>query len=198
MKNKKGNKLMNLEVNSLLNEYFYKFKKYIAYELTQNEWPYYEVNDIENENLKVRPEYVDLCTRMAQKIWKKCNFSNELIVIYEDKYNYNHKKEKEFIESCLESPKCLIYNFDWNDDGYIYNGTRYIWNTNKINSERLFKKIIISDIGENTELDCAVYIIDNKTKNVFFLYDDRGLDIYSDDEKFIKRMQSYSELYKLV
>lgn len=117
-----------------------------------------------------------------------------MIVLYEDKYSCHHKKEKEFIENCLEPLKCLVCHFEWNDDGERYNGTRYIWNTDRINSELLFRKIILSDINEDTELDCAVYIIDNQTKNVFFLYDDRGVDVYSNDENFIQRMKSYSNL----
>jgi hypothetical protein len=118
-----------------------------------------------------------------------------LIVLYEDKYSCHHKKEKEFIENWIGSLKCIIYQFEWNDEGEKYNGTRYIWDTDRIDSERLFRKIILSDIGEGTELDCSVYIIDNKTKNVFFLYDDRGVDVYSDDENFIQRMKSYNDLH---
>ena len=77
------------------------------------------------------------------------------------------------------------------DEGEKFKATRYIWVTNKIDSKSLFRKIIFSDIGEDTVLDGAVYIIDNKTKNVFFLYDDRGVDIYSNDEKFIYKMKNY-------
>ena len=185
---------MNLHINSLINQYCNKIKKCVSFELLPNESPYYDVNDIENEKLQFRPEYVDLCAESAQKIWKRCNFSNELIVLYEDKYSCHHKKEKEFIENCLEPVKCLVCHFEWNDDGEIYNGTRYIWNTDRINSERLFRKIILSDISEDTEMDCAVYIIDNQTKNLFFLYDDRGVDVYSNNENFIQRMKSYSNL----
>lgn len=83
----------------------------------------------------------------------------------------------------------IQYQFEWNDDGEKYIGIRYIWRTDKINTNELFRKIIISDIGENTELDSAVYIIDNKTKNVFFLYDDRGVDIYFDNKEFINKIK---------
>lgn len=45
-------------------------------------------------------------------------------------------------------------------------------------------------MGDDTELDCAVYIIDKRTGNVFFLYDDRGVDVFSDDSRFIEKMES--------
>lgn len=60
---------------------------------------------------------------------------------------------------------------------------------NRINIEKLFRKIIISDIGDNTELDCAVYIIDKETDNVFFLYDDRGIHVFSNNCKLIERLK---------
>ncbi|OOM14583.1 DUF3885 domain-containing protein [Clostridium saccharobutylicum] len=185
---------MSLHINSLINQYCNKAKKCVSFELLSGESPYYNVNYLENEKLQLRQEYIDSCLKSAQTIWKRCNFSSELIVLYEDKYSCSHKKEKEFIEKCLESLKCLVFHFQWNDDGEKFNGTRYIWNTDRINIKRLFRKIILSDIGECTELDCAVYIIDNQTKNVFFLYDDRGVDVYSDNENFIQRMKSYNDL----
>ncbi|WP_195237341.1 DUF3885 domain-containing protein [Romboutsia sp. 1001285H_161024_C4] len=182
---------MDLYVNSLTNKQLNKNKICISFDLEVNESPYYEMAYSENEELNFRPEYVDLCAKSAQNIWDKCNFSNDLIVLFEDKYNTYHKGEKEFIENCLNSPTCFVYSFEWNDEGEKFKATRYIWVTNKIDSKSLFRKIILSDIGEDTVLDGAVYIIDNKTKNVFFLYDDRGVDIYSNDEKFIYKMKNY-------
>lgn len=170
---------MNLYINSLFNEYCYKTKTRTSFELAPNESPYYDIDDLENEELECRSEYIDLCVKIAQNIWDKCNFSNELIVLYEDKYSCHEKNEKEFVENTLQPLDCTEYHFKWHDDEETYEGIRYIWKTDKINTKELFKEIILSDIGGNTELDCAVYIIDNQTKNVFFLYDDRGIDIYN-------------------
>ncbi len=180
---------MNLYINQLTNQYCFKTKKCVSFEIMPDESPYYDVDDMKNEELQSRHEYVDSCVNAACEIWKNCNFSNELIVLYEDKYNQHHKGEKEFIQSCTESPDCIALPFEWSDEGEIYHGTRYIWETNKINSDKLFRKIILSDIGEDTELDCAVYIIDKQTENVFFLYDDRGVDVFYDDDGFIEKMK---------
>ncbi|MCY6960550.1 DUF3885 domain-containing protein [Clostridium brassicae] len=177
---------MNLYINNLFNEYCYATKDCISFELAPNQSPYY---DVESEDLKYREEYVDLCIENACKIWEKCKFSKELIVLYEDKFGCHEKNEKEFVENTLQLLNCIKYPFKWRDDEETYKGIRYIWQTNKININELFKKIILSDIGEDTQLDCAIYIIDNQTKNVFFLYDDRGVDVYSNDKKFINKIK---------
>lgn len=178
---------MNLHINNLFNQYCYKNKNLISHDLLSNQFPYYSISDTENSDLQYRKEYVDLCTKKAISIWNKYKFSNELIVLYEDKYSCHNKNEKEFVESTLMPLNYTEYKFKWNDDEELYEGTRYIWKTDKINIEDLFRKIILSDLGEDTELDCAVYIIDNKNENVFFLYDDRGIDIYLNDKDFVSQ-----------
>ncbi|WP_430840144.1 DUF3885 domain-containing protein [Clostridium nigeriense] len=180
---------LNLYINSLFNEYCNLTKTCISFEIAPNQYPYYDVDNIEDKDLKYREEYVDICVEDTYEIWEQCEFSNDLIVLYEDKYSSHKKNEKEFVESTLQSLDFRMYSFKWKNDGEAYNGVRYIWRTNKINVKELFRKIILSDIGENTELDCAVYIIDNKTKNVFFLYDDRGVYIYSDNKKIINKIK---------
>lgn len=181
---------MNLYINKLTNQYCLEIKERVSFEITPNESPYYDIDDMENEELVCRPEYVDACTEAVCEIWKNCEFSEELIVLYEDKYNHHHKGEKEFIESCMKSLDCIAFPFEWSDEGETYKGKRYIWETTEINSNKLFRKIILSDMGDDTELDCAVYIIDKRTGNVFFLYDDRGVDVFSDDSRFIEKMES--------
>lgn len=180
---------LDLYISSLFNKYCSLTKTCISFELAPNQYPYYDVDNIEDGDLKYREEYVEICIEDAYEIWKQCEFSNDLIVFYEDKYSCHKKNEKEFVESTLQSLDFREYSFKWKDDDEIYNGVRYIWRTNKINVKELFRKIILSDIVENTELDCSVYIIDNKTKNVFFLYDDRGVDVYSDNKKFIDKIE---------
>ena len=180
---------MNFYFDKLTVDYCLQSKDYIAFEILTYENSYYDVEDIESEELIYRDEYVDSCIDCACKVWSSCNFSDNLAVIYEDKYNESKKGENEFVEMCLESTECTTFPFEWIDDEEKYYGTRYIWETNRINIEKLFRKIIISDIGDNTELDCAVYIIDKETDNVFFLYDDRGIHVFSNDCTFMEKLK---------
>ncbi|MHB9945396.1 hypothetical protein CF095_08330 [Clostridium botulinum] len=179
---------MNLYLNKLTVGYCFESKECISFEILPYESPYYDVEDIENEELCYREEFVDSCVSYACEVWNSCNFSDKLVVIYEDKYNESKKRENEFVEKCLDYFEGTIFPFKWIDDDETYYGTRYIWKANKINIEKLFRKIIISDIGDDTELDCAVYIVDKETDNIFFLYDDRGIHVFSNDCTFIEEI----------
>ena len=177
--------------NHLINQYCNDMKKRFSFDIEGCGSPYYEVEDMDEEELEYRLDYVETCFEIVKKVWSKCNFSNDLTVIYEDKYNSSNKGEKAFIERCCGVPAFNIYLFTWNDEDEKYIGKRYMWTTNKLDIACLFKKIILSDIGEDTELDCAVYIIDNDSENVFFLNDDRGIDVYSNDEAYIFQLKEY-------
>ena len=131
-----------------------------------------------DNSLNTRKEYIDACSQLAINLYMQQHFTNNLAVIYEDKYNCAVKNEKDFIELCLTSVESQSYPFHWMDEEETYYGIRYIWKANRIDIETLFRKIITSDLGDNTELDCSVYIIDLETGTVFFLYDDRGMDIF--------------------
>lgn len=173
---------MKFDMDELMNRYFKKTKKCTSLELESNGWPYVNCDGA----LKVRSEYVTLCLQSAQEIWNRCNLSKELIVVYEDKYSCHQKGEKAFVENCLKPEAHFMHHFKWQDEGENYNGTRYIWHTTYLDYVRLFTKIILSDLGEETELDCAVYIIDKQSENIFFLYDDRGIDLYFSNDDFIE------------
>lgn len=125
-----------------------------------------------------RKEYIGACSQLAINLYMQQHFTNNLAVVYEDKYNCAVKNEKDLIELCLTSVESQSYSFHWMDEEESYYGIRHIWKARRIDIETLFRKIITSDLGDNTELDCSVYIIDLETGTVFFLYDDRGIDIY--------------------
>lgn len=165
-------------MNELMNSYLKKTKQCVALELVCDDGPYVE----DEGDLKVRAEYVAFCLQEAEAIWHKCHFSRELIVVYEDRYSDHNKGEKAFIESCLKPEAYFTESFKWQDEDESYKGIRYIWQTKDLAYKCLFKKIIESDLGEDTALDCAVYIIDQHNENVFFLYDDRGIDLYSSND----------------
>lgn len=179
---------MNFYLNKLTVDYCFESKDCMSFEILPSESPYYNIKDMENEELIYRDKYIDLCLDYACKVWNACEFSNNLVVIYEDKYNNSKKGENEFVKNCLEANKSDVFKFEWTDEEEKYFGTRYIFETNKINIKKLFRKILISDMGDNTNLDCAVYIIDKETDNVFFLYDDRGIHVFSNDFEFIKKL----------
>ena len=62
---------------------------------------------------------------------------------------------------------------------------RYVYKVEKVNIKKLFKEIILSDIGGKLDLVSSIYIIDIDRKHIFYLYDDRGLFIYALEEKYL-------------
>lgn len=62
---------------------------------------------------------------------------------------------------------------------------RYVYKVGKVNVKRLFKEIILSDIGGKLDLVSSIYIIDIDRKHILYLYDDRGLIIYALEEKYL-------------
>lgn len=187
---------MNLYTNDLMHRYFYQIKQRVSFYFP-DENPYYECDDIENDPLIYRPDFVDLRVEQASKLWLSCDFSNECIVVYEDKYNKSHKKEQSLVQRCIEASNCSVFPFIWQDDSETFSGTRFIFQASKIDHTALFRNIILSDIGDDTELDCAVSIIDDKTKNIFFLYDDRGVDVFTNNENFIRKLKSMAFIQAL-
>ena len=55
-----------------------------------------------------------------------------------------------------------------------------MWKTNQIDMKKLSREIILSDIGGKLSLAESVFVVDNKSKAVFFLYDDRGILFYTE------------------
>lgn len=92
---------MNLQINNLFNQYCCKTKHLISYDLLPDNSPYYSTSDTENSQVQYREDYVNLCKEKSISIWNKYKFSNDLTVVYEDKYSCHSKNEKEFVESIL-------------------------------------------------------------------------------------------------
>lgn len=144
-----------------------------------------ENEEVEDVTLQYREDYVEQCTKDSIFMWKKMNFSNDLTVICESKYSFYKKNEDKIVENMLQVSSFYLYQYPWfcEEDREQYTLSRYIWKTNQIDVESLFREIILSDIGGKTELCSSVFIIDNKIEEVFILHDDRGGDLYYGEQQ---------------
>lgn len=68
---------MNFYFDKLTVDYCFESKDYISFEILLYENPYYDVEDIENEESIYREEYVDSCIDCAFKVWSNCKFSDK-------------------------------------------------------------------------------------------------------------------------
>ncbi len=132
-----------------------------------------------DEKQRLRTKYVTCCTQTTLDGYNARNFGNNLTVVFEDKYGDAKEGETEFIADCLSCQYYTSMPFFWHYDNEKNHGKRHIWRADSLDAQRLFKKIILSELGQETKLSCAVYIIENDKEEVFFPYDDRGFAYFT-------------------
>lgn len=155
-----------------------KYKNMLHINLSEK-YPYLEDNSL-NE------DYVKECTEKAMEVYKIMEFSNNLLIVYDDIYGNHGLKEREFIESILENTTQYDnYKLKWkypdDEDTYICN--RYIYQVDEIDIKNLFREIVLSDIGGKLDLVSSIFIMDIDNGYIFHLYDDRGLILYAKKEE---------------
>ena len=140
------------------------------------------------EDWSLNKDYVKECTEKAIEVFNFMKFSHNLLIVYDDIYISHGTREKEFVEGTLKN---IIqydnYKLDWKfpEDDNIYTCNRRIYQVEKVDIEKLFKEIVISDIGGELDLTSSTFIIDMDTGCIFYLYDDRGLYLFAPKEDYL-------------
>lgn len=148
------------------------------------------------EDGSLNEDYVKECTEKAIEVFNFMKFSHNLLIIYDDIYSSHGTKEKEFVEGALKNINQYDnYKLDWKfpEDDDVYTCNRRIYQVEKVDIERLFKEIIISDIGGELDLTSSIFIIDMDTGCIFHLYDDRGLYLFAPKEEYLSNV--WKEFY---
>ncbi|MBC8589895.1 DUF3885 domain-containing protein [Wansuia hejianensis] len=133
--------------------------------------------------------YIGKTVEKASHIFKELNFKGDLLLVYDNAYNKNPEKEISFIGSTLVNIKRKEdYSYDWFDkyDEEIYHSKRTIYQVEALKIEDLFRQISLSDFAGDYDLESSIYIIDLKSKTIFYFYDDRGLYIMAREEKILQ------------
>ena len=128
----------------------------------------------------VNESYVTKCMESAMELYHLLRFESELLVVYEDFYSENNQDEIHFVESCLKGiADTEVYSFSWNfrpmeqtypaalaNNTDIHNCTRRLYQAVKIDIQRLFREIILSDIGGKYDLGSKIFIINTTTGQI--------------------------------
>lgn len=140
---------------------------------------------------------IEECLQKATEIYRFINFSDNLLVIYDNLFGQENEREKEFLESTLtHMSKYDTYKLKWqypiykNDlpihqDNEIYTCIRHLYRVKEINIQKLFREIILSDIGGEMDFCSSIFIIDINSGCIFHLYDDRGIYILALKEEYL-------------
>lgn len=148
------------------------------------------------------PGYVEQCVQIAVQLYESLAFGKQLLVVYEDMYGEENLEEIAFVESCLiewETAEHDIFSWkhqpmegdypaarDANEGSYTC--TRRLYGAKSIDAKRLFREIILSDIGGRYGLASRVFVIDTESACIFHLYDDRGIAIYAPEEALLSHI----------
>ncbi|NLP46945.1 MAG: DUF3885 domain-containing protein [Epulopiscium sp.] len=141
--------------------------------------------------------YVEECLQKAIEIYRFIKYSDNLLVVYEDLYGEENEKEKQFLESTLTDViQYDTYKLKWqypirkddlpiHQDDEVYTCIRHLYHVKEINIQKLFREIILSDIGGEMNFCSSIFIIDSNSGCIFHLYDDRGLLLFAPKEEYL-------------
>lgn len=140
---------------------------------------------------------VEECLQRATEVYRFMDYSDNLLVVYDSLFGQENEKEKVFLESTLiDISKYDTYKLKWqypiheddlpmHQDKEVYTCIRHLYCVKRINIQRLFREIILSDIGGEMDLCSSVFIIDINSGCIFHLYDDRGIYLYALKEEYL-------------
>lgn len=132
--------------------------------------------------------YIEKTLEKASHVFKELDFQGDLLLVYDIPYNKNPQKEISFIESRLINIKAREdYSYDWLDEskGEICHSRRIIYQVEAFKTRDIFLQISLSDFAGDYDLVSSIYIIDLKSKSIFYFYDDRGIYIMARKEKIL-------------
>lgn len=140
------------------------------------------------ENGEVDKEYLEATAQKATDIYRHLNFRGDLLLVYDNIFNPNPDQEVKFIESTLVNLKRKKeYSHEWfyEDGQEVLKPTRRLYQVEGLKIEELFRQISLAEIGGDYDLASSIYIIDLKSKTIFYFYDDRGIYIMAREEKIL-------------
>lgn len=128
-----------------------------------------------------RKEYISNALNRATQIYDMGIKYPEIMVweLYlengEDKNTYKSLFKRKIID-VMPSEE---FTQDVDCDGEIFKQTLFYWDlkNKKIPIEKVFREIILGDIGGSNEFVSSIFLFDVKNHVMLHLYDDRGLDI---------------------
>lgn len=141
---------------------------------------------------KINLAYIEQAFNRVSKIYHHFPASDLLrIVIYPNERIYQQQllDLNDFTNIGLPLPKERVFeNIILDEEEYEQEHLYWELPSQEIDVDKLLTEIIKSDIGGFNELASAVYFINTKEKVLFYLYDDRGLDVVVEKAENLKSL----------
>lgn len=152
-----------------------------------------------DEKLEDENEYIECAKSRALSIFNELFGENEKLYLVVDSYEkYRDFYDEEPVDnisiikelvSKIDNEYCyekLVQRYDDNENQYPY--SRYVIEASKssIDVDKLILKIVESELKRNSALSNSVFFISQSSGMLYFLYDDRGLDVVGNDRQKLK------------
>lgn len=192
LKEQMQKELRLLGLNSIVQPLFYNCQYGIRFEIG--------VGDVYDEGMTPRKAYVENALSRAMTIYNS-GVKNPALLMCEiypesekDKKNFEILFSRKVIPILPQEEYSHIIDIDDN----IIKQTQLFWDLkkSKIPVEKLFREIILGDIGGSKEFISSIYLFDIENHVVLHPYDDRGLDIVAYDKNTLTPI--YNKLYKWI
>lgn len=159
--------------------------------------------NIGDSKIEDEKEYIKQATLRAQTVFDELFNSNDEIYLVVDSYekfqdfydgiSYNNIDIVRALVSNQKDEYCyerLFYKHDDSSEECPYD--RYVIETsvNSLDKNELLSQIVKSELGGNYSLSDSIYIINKNRDIIYFLYNDIGLDIVSDNEELLKSIST--------
>jgi hypothetical protein len=164
------------KVSQIHRPVFYNFPIGIRYEIGVGS-PYIEDGSINGD-------YVKNAVSRAEMVFQKLEFSNNILVIFDCFHDENNQYNldtvnilKSFLNNIID-PEVIELNENIVDEDKICYRRYFFYTTlDNFNYKDLFSEIAKADIGGSYDLASSVFIFDLEKDILYYLYDDRGLDV---------------------
>ncbi len=145
------------------------------------------------EKARLNKKYVGECLAKATEVLKHMGMTKKVLIVFENKYGDKKLdlEGKNFLETTfvdIIDHETDSFNWHFPHDDAVYKCHRYIYYVEGFREEKLFRQIILSNIGGSLDFSSAISIIDLNNRRVFHLYDDRGLYVLAPNEALLTKL----------
>jgi len=171
--------IAEIGIKTIENPVFYQAALGIRFEIGGEEDVY--VRKVITRKLQPNPAYVNEAVERALVILSDLPENDWLLRID----LYDEKEIKKIVKELHLVPSHEKVLNEYSKDGDKVTHYELYWSLNDMDwsKETIIRNIILADIGGLNCLASAVYLLHTDEKILFHLYDDRGLDLVSNDKK---------------
>ena len=149
-----------------------------------------------NHKWQVKTEYIASAVKRTSEVYKYVFGKSDILLIY-DFHSYFSKESLEALHGWMKTYKIEnIFEIEIDiEDEIGIRLKRYIFSLSSQNLEstKLFREIVKTDIGGKFDYASSIYILDKDMDVALYIYDDRGMELLANSRDIL--MKYYERLW---